>query len=158
MIKIEKIGKDKDENLLCLTNGGILKKGSKVQLDTNYAGELNTFYLIANKIYTVEDVFVSDYGEVTLILEGHPEEIVYCDYLKIEPRNFNVYKWNGYYILANSEEQAQRIWTSSGLSSKNGIEFELFPKQITRIKAESTWPCIVEDLDYEKVLFESKEL
>ena len=69
-----------------------------------------------------------------------------------------MYKWNGYYILANSEEQAQRIWTSSGLSSKNGIEFELFPKQSTRIIAESTWPCRVEDLDYENVLFESKEL
>lgn len=82
--------------------------------------------------------------------------------------NFSVYKWKGYFILANSEEQAQRMWytwiDSLRISAEDGKpellkmvttlenlnDSNLFPKLLNGIKCEYCYPCIVRDLEWEK--------
>ena len=96
------------------------------------------------------------YSKISLIIKGYEEEPVYCYYLNLlNRRDFDVFKWKGYYILAESIDQASEVWEKSGLVEKEQNQ-ELFPYQLKRIKAEANNPCIVDDLDWEEILFELK--
>lgn len=156
MLKIEEV-KEENGKIICKTNQGILREGLVVMLDQNYNGDLNSFFLNPDEKYKISEVLLDEvYGDVTLILVDHEEEPIYCDYLNlITPKSYYVFKWKGYYILAESVNQAQEIWNVSKLKGKNSDDL-LFPKQITRLKAEAAFPSIVSDLDWEEVLFELK--
>lgn len=89
--------------------------------------------------------------------------------METETKEYYVYKWCGYYILAHSIEQAQRIWETWAdreriLASESGdygklkiitkeTDQELFPKRLKKLKAEAPCPCIVESVDWDKPLY-----
>lgn len=154
MLSIEKII-EKDGKIVCKTNQGILKENVAVKLDPEYVGELNPFFLEKDKIYIIHEILKNFvYGDVTVFLKDHYEEPIYYNYLNIvSPTLYNLYKWKGYYILAESIDQAQLIWEKSGLSEKESDDL-LFPKKITNIKSESIFPSIIDKLDWDNVIFE----
>lgn len=156
MLNVKKIIEENGK-LICETNQGILKEGSTVTLDSDYKGELNPFFLRSDREYLVSEILNDSlYSRISLIIKGYEEEPVYCYYLNLlNRRDFNVFKWKGYYILAESIDQASEVWEKSGLVEKEQDQ-ELFPYQLKRIKAEANNPCIVDDLDWEEILFELK--
>lgn len=156
MLKIKEILEEKGE-FICITNQGILKKGTVVVLDEKYKGDLNRFFLNVRDKYIVCDILKdSIFGGVTLFLNNHPEEPIYYEYLNISSLNlFNVYKWKGYYILADSLLDAQLLWEKSNLEIKKE-DYLLFPKQLHKTRSESLYPSIVDE-DLENILFELKK-
>lgn len=143
---------------------GLLKIGSKVIMSTTINKKLSP-----GIGYTVSDIYEDNINNLIFIefLETGKEKFNADDF-KIIPTEFDVYKWKGYYILALSIEQAQRIWktwidklsimAADGGSQKlfkfinnliNTQDKELFPYRIG-IKCEYIFPCIVEDLEWEK--------
>ena len=155
MLNVKKIIEENGK-LICETNQGILKEGSMVTLDSDYKGELNPFFLRSDREYLVSEILNDNfYSKISLIIKGYEEEPVYCDYLNIikNKPEFDVFKWKGYYILANSIDQASEIWEKSNLPEKE-LDQELFPHQLKRLKAEADYPCVVNDLDWEETLFE----
>lgn len=155
MLNVKKIIEENGK-LICETNQGVLKEGSTVTLDSDYKGELNPFFLRPDREYLISEILNdSFYSKISLIIKGYEEEPVYCDYLNIikNKPEFDVFKWKGYYILANSIDQASEIWEKSNLPEKE-LDQELFPHQLKRLKAEADYPCVVNDLDWEETLFE----
>lgn len=146
-------------NNVITRNDGILCIGRKVEL-------------IDDSIYTIIDIKLSENSssaaDYLIYLDGKPDPVKLDSIKRILPLNFNIYMWKGYYILANSTEQAQRIWdtyidilriksedgsiNSLKLIKKlnSGIDSELFPKLISRLKCESSFPCIVDSLEFDK--------
>ena len=156
MSKLTKVFSSNQE--IITRNDGIICIGGRVRL-------------IDGSIYKVQDIeysIDSEDNSYLIYLEGKSDPIKECDIDGILPINFNVYKWKGYYILANSTEQAQRIWNTYidilkiksedgnpgllKLISKlnSGIDPELFPKLVNRLKCESSFPCIVDSLEFDK--------
>ena len=155
MLNVKKIIEENGK-LTCETNQGILKEGVMVTLDLDYKGELNPFFLRSDREYEIAELLKDDlYDKIFILIKGYEEEPVYCDYLNIikNKPEFDVFKWKGYYILANSIDQASEIWEKSNLPEKE-LDQELFPHQLKRLKAEADYPCVVNDLDWEETLFE----
>lgn len=140
-------------------NDGIIRIGGEVDLADGRT------YLVENIVRSSEDSNKSNY---LIYLKDKSSPVKVEDIIKIHPINFNIYRWKGYYILANSIEQAQRIWDtyidilkiksedgnskSLKLSKKlnSGTDSELFPRLISRLKCESSFPCIVDSLEFDK--------
>lgn len=140
-------------------NDGIIRIGGEVDLADGRT------YLVENIVRSSEDSNKSNY---LIYLRDKSSPVKVEDIIKIHPINFNIYRWKGYYILANSIEQAQRIWDtyidilkiksedgnskSLKLSKKlnSGTDSELFPRLISRLKCESSFPCIVDSLEFDK--------
>lgn len=73
-----------------------------------------------------------------------------------EQQNFNVYKWHGFLILANSTVEAQELWEAWPEHSeheKSG-SIELFPIILKRVRTEAEKPCIIKDLYDWDVVYE----
>lgn len=149
---------------------GILRIGTKLVISPEIIGfpevEREKEYRVTN----VEKIIKLDSPKPIyyITLDGLGERVYTDGIFSIVPTNFNVYRWKGYYILALSEEQAQRIWNTwidnleivaaDGRPKmykfvnnlQNRGDQELFPRIIRRLHSEYSFPCIVEDLEFEK--------
>lgn len=142
-------------------NDGIIRIGGKVELTDG------NVYSVESIICSSEDS-TNNVNKYLIYLDGKPDPVNIEDIVNILPINFNIYRWKGYYILANSIEQAQRIWDtyidilkikSEDGNSKSlklvkklnsGVDSELFPRLINKLKCESSFPCIVDSLEFDK--------
>lgn len=149
---------------------GILRIGTKLVISPEIIGFLEVEREKEYRVTNVEKVIKLDSPKpIYYITLDELGERVYTDGIfSIVPTNFNVYRWKGYYILALSEEQAQRIWNTwidnleivaaDGRPKmykfvnnlQNRGDQELFPRIIRRLHSEYSFPCIVEDLEFEK--------
>lgn len=73
-----------------------------------------------------------------------------------EQQIFNVYKWHGFLILANSTVEAQELWEAWPDHDKYGQtgNDELFPVILKRVRTEAEKPCIITDLYDWDVVYE----
>lgn len=159
MSNLTKVFSSSSNQEVITRNDGIIRIGGEVELSDRRT------YLVENIVQSSENSNKSDY---LIYLKDKSSPICVEDVVKILPINFNIYRWKGYYILANSIEQAQRIWDtyidilkiksedgnskSLKLSKKlnSGVDSELFPRLISRLKCESSFPCIVDSLEFDK--------
>lgn len=161
----------KTDQQVVIREDGILKVGTKLVIKPEYLIKYPNIQkdreYIVSSVREVYDTELFDH--ITYIsIEELPEVEYSAKMFSIVPTNFNVYRWKGYYILANSEEHAQRIWNTwidnleivaaDGRPKmyklvnnlKNREDQELFPRAIKRLHSECSFPCIVEDLNFEK--------
>lgn len=144
---------------------GLLRIGSKVEVIPG----TNTMTRLTPGInYTISKIYENETGnKISIELLEIKEEVFNGDDFRIIPVEFDVYKWKGYYILAISVEQAQRIWQTwidklniMAADGKpellkyiknllNTQDKELFPYRI-KMKCEYSFPCIVKDLEWEE--------
>lgn len=149
---------------------GILRIGVKLVISPKIIGFPEIEREKEYKVTNVEKVIKLDSPKPIyyITLDGLGERVYTDGIFSIVPTNFNVYRWKGYYILALSEEQAQRIWNTwidnleivaaDGRPKmykfvnnlQNRGDQELFPRIIRRLHSEYSFPCIVEDLEFEK--------
>lgn len=156
--------------VVIIREDGILKTGAKLIVNSEISGYSE---LDRNREYTiseVKEVFKMDAVKsmIYVSLKEFPNNEYSSSIFSIVPTKFNVYRWKGYYILAVSEEQAQRIWNTwiDNLEIEaadgrpklfkfvnnliNRGDQELFPRAIKRLHTEYPFPCIIEDLNFEK--------
>ena len=161
----------KTDQKVVIREDGILMAGTKLVIKPEYLVKYPNVqrdreYIVSS----VREVYDAElYSYITYVsIEELPEVEYSAKMFSIVPTNFNVYRWKGYYILANSEEHAQRIWNTwidnleitaaDGRprmyklvnNLKNKEDQELFPRVIKRLHSEYSFPCIVKDLDFEE--------
>lgn len=70
---------------------------------------------------------------------------------------YEVYKMNGYFIIAKGIEQAIEVWNSwlESLDVNSTIDLETtnYPILLKKLKTESPYPCIVDSLDWETPVY-----
>lgn len=158
------------QGIYVVKEDGILEVGTKLVISPEIIGYPEIERGKEYKITNIEKVVKMDSPKPIyyLTLDGLGEREYSDGIFSIVPINFNVYRWKGYYILALSEEQAQRIWNTwidnleivaaDGRPKmykfvnnlQNRGDQELFPRIIRRLHSEYSFPCIVEDLGFEK--------
>lgn len=162
----------KEEEKVVIREDGVLKAGVKLIVRPEYAASYSGIQRgLAYTVSGIREVYKLDMNGPMYYVsfaESLPNTEYPSSIFSIVPTNFNVYRWKGYYILATSEEQAQRIWdtyvdyleikAADGRPKlhklvnnlKNRGDQELFPRIVKRVHSEYPFPCIVGDLDFEE--------
>lgn len=150
-----------------LGENGKIRVGGKVLFRDSRYGEDEEF-TVTEITYTVDiETFHSNVSCAYFIgLEEFPGIEFPLDELYPAPINYNVYKWKKYYILAESPEEALKIWTSmidellfNLVHDKKPKMYKLIenlnePKEMgtlpvyANMKCEYPFPCIVRSLEW----------
>lgn len=159
-------------NQILFTKDGIVKKGTLVKLKPNYKGDKPIGSVKLGIIYSIKEIY-SCYGDWIIVLDQLEDEILYLECFDLIPIVYNVYKWDNYYILSDSDKNAKIIWNTwadilkikleDDLLSYNSLKIspiplDLYPSIVKGLKSESAYPCIKSIDNWDDNLFEYKTL